>query len=96
MNKWMPLLHKLVPGAHVIVQHVQGGRYDDRVMSGAPPRPDYICLSSGTYSLRNGWHVLGERRIIEVVDDTPKPVHIPDAREKLIAQLVRKHPQVHV
>lgn len=96
MNAWLQLVRKLKPGCAVVVQHVQGAKFPDRVLTHSSAVGEHhIMLQGGCYSLRNGWHVYGERRIIEVVDDTPpKPKHVPNARERLIAKLARPRPQM--
>lgn len=98
MNAWLQLLPKLKPGAQVTIRYNNGGQITDHICNDeAAFGPHYFtCAHNGTYSLRNGWHVLGERRIIDVIEaPSPKPAHVASAREKIIAGLARKHAVVH-
>lgn len=96
MNTWLQLLPKLKPGARVVVQHVQGAKFEDTIADDLSSfGPSYFNCRGGTYSLRNGWHVLGERRVVDVVEEKVKAPHIATPREKLIGALSKKHPPVH-
>lgn len=94
MNTWLQLLPKLKPGAEVVISYSAGGQIKDHVINDVTAfGPAYFtCQHNGTYSLRNGWHVLGERRIVDVIEEKVPVVHIATPRENLIKELVKKHP----
>lgn len=93
VSTWLQVLPKLRPGVAVLVQHVQGATFQDRIEM-VSDDAHYLNLVGGTYSMRNGWHVLGERRIVGVVDEAPKPPHVPTPRENLIKELAKRKPKV--
>lgn len=96
MKTWLQLLPLIKPEAQLVIEHERGGRDTDRVCSGEAIGPHYVSCAGGTYSLRNGWHVLGGKRIVDVREVPDKErIRMVSEREKLIASMVKPRPQAH-